>query len=423
MTNNTAQHSTPTCGAISLHMSWLLFAGILLVSFQCQATVVEWSDCEYTVAFPVETQSKQVQVGSISFLRYESVYSVNVPYLRAECARLEKVDTRSALLQYANSFNVSISEITVEQSELGTVGMLYGTKVIAGADLPVAVLIKTYTGTHSTLMLMVVEAKETYPSSVTLRFINSPKRSAKEANGVRDAKSTKEEYQQKLIVKEVQTKLKAINYDPGPIDGILGRKTLDAITRFQIDHSLPREEAITEQFLLTLNTAATDSPKAPDYSKYFRSSEKWNWLQVSEGQLSLLKDQDYPCQVKAYGWNELGSERRRTADSPWYSFGGRWVHWGWKFVVYNSSKEPLIVSFVIELKSDKEFVLSEDRKGISKYQFISELNAGTHPQEDVVWIYQNETEVFQGSSWFNAAKTTGEGDPRYLSFRILCERR
>jgi hypothetical protein len=39
-------------------------------------------------------------------------------------------------------------------------------------------------------------------------------------------------------ISDVQRRLLDLGYHPGPVDGIMGRNTIDAVRRFQIDHSL-----------------------------------------------------------------------------------------------------------------------------------------------------------------------------------------
>ena len=39
----------------------------------------------------------------------------------------------------------------------------------------------------------------------------------------------------------MQSDLKALGYDPGPLDGVLGRKARAALRRYQKDHHLPAD--------------------------------------------------------------------------------------------------------------------------------------------------------------------------------------
>lgn len=41
------------------------------------------------------------------------------------------------------------------------------------------------------------------------------------------------------LVYDVQTSLSRLGYDPGPLDGVYGRRTADAIAAYEYDHGLP----------------------------------------------------------------------------------------------------------------------------------------------------------------------------------------
>ena len=64
---------------------------------------------------------------------------------------------------------------------------------------------------------------------------------------------------------EIQAKLKGTGFDPGPIDGLMGRQTLDAIRRFQQQHQLMIDSIAgpkTIKALFGLTTAEAEK-KAP----------------------------------------------------------------------------------------------------------------------------------------------------------------
>jgi membrane-bound lytic murein transglycosylase B len=50
----------------------------------------------------------------------------------------------------------------------------------------------------------------------------------------------------------MQTDLKALGYDPGPIDGVMGRKARAALRRYQKDHHIPADGYPTHDMLTTL---------------------------------------------------------------------------------------------------------------------------------------------------------------------------
>ena len=78
------------------------------------------------------------------------------------------------------------------------------------------------------------------------------------------------------LVSRVQGRLAELGYEPGPIDGLIGRKTRGAVRRFQEDAGLPANGRITETVLARLEgrpdsvgetepSARVDSGPAPSY--------------------------------------------------------------------------------------------------------------------------------------------------------------
>lgn len=74
----------------------------------------------------------------------------------------------------------------------------------------------------------------------------------------------------------VQKQLKSLGYDPGPLDGILGQKTRQAVIKFQTDHGLNPSGRIDEDTQRALNRTWTMLPK-------FRTvwSEMPDWFAIS----------------------------------------------------------------------------------------------------------------------------------------------
>jgi hypothetical protein len=68
------------------------------------------------------------------------------------------------------------------------------------------------------------------------------------------------------VTRAVQERLAALGYDPGPLDGIAGPKTRDAISSFQAALGLPPDGAISSALLARLNAslepATQDEPSA-----------------------------------------------------------------------------------------------------------------------------------------------------------------
>ncbi len=70
---------------------------------------------------------------------------------------------------------------------------------------------------------------------------------------------TDEEFLGKSAVLEgVQTKLAALGYDPGPVDGVMGRRTRAAIQAFQADAGLRVDGEISDELIAALNEAAAN---------------------------------------------------------------------------------------------------------------------------------------------------------------------
>lgn len=71
-------------------------------------------------------------------------------------------------------------------------------------------------------------------------------------------------------VREAQTLLAELNYRPGPIDGILGPRTLSAVLRFQIDHGLQPtrtlDDATFEKLRALRSGSETPSAQGTDHA-------------------------------------------------------------------------------------------------------------------------------------------------------------
>lgn len=57
------------------------------------------------------------------------------------------------------------------------------------------------------------------------------------------------------LVKEIQKKLLSLGYSPGPADGYVGQKTLNAIRQFQKENKLPIDPKMNEKLLASLDHA------------------------------------------------------------------------------------------------------------------------------------------------------------------------
>lgn len=66
------------------------------------------------------------------------------------------------------------------------------------------------------------------------------------------------------MVREAQTRLTLLGFEPGPADGIAGRRTLKALARFYHEHGLPARTRFDETTLLDLERALTGDAEHAD---------------------------------------------------------------------------------------------------------------------------------------------------------------
>jgi S1-C subfamily serine protease len=59
----------------------------------------------------------------------------------------------------------------------------------------------------------------------------------------------------------VQAKLAALGYDPGPVDGVMGRRTRAAIRAFEADVGLPVDGQTSDQLIAALSDAVANGPR------------------------------------------------------------------------------------------------------------------------------------------------------------------
>lgn len=65
-------------------------------------------------------------------------------------------------------------------------------------------------------------------------------------------------------VREIQTTLRQLGHDPGPVDGIIGRQTRNAVRAYQASTGLPVDGMVTRDLITVLRTTkAGATPKEP----------------------------------------------------------------------------------------------------------------------------------------------------------------
>ena len=110
-------------------------------------------------------------------------------------------------------------------------------------------------------------------------------------------------YSDKETVKRVQAQLTVIGYDCGTPDGLLGRKTSDAITKFQQDHGLNPLGKITAQTMMVLDQESPYEEVAVEMGPFIadtkdfvaryneaaallKEAEDFSFSQISEGNIT-----------------------------------------------------------------------------------------------------------------------------------------
>jgi TPR repeat protein len=74
--------------------------------------------------------------------------------------------------------------------------------------------------------------------------------------------SDEEFFGKSAALKGVQTNLAALGYDPGPADGVMGRRTRAAIRAFQADVGLPVDGQVSDQLIAALSDAGANGRSA-----------------------------------------------------------------------------------------------------------------------------------------------------------------
>jgi len=107
-------------------------------------------------------------------------------------------------------------------------------------------------------------------------------------------------------IRDVQVLLAELGYDPGPVDGFMGRMTGAAIQQYQEDKGLKTTGAFSEELRDKLFLEARGEP-APTGHLYIRQSFK----QVLDAPVSL-KNPDEPLGTHVYFASSFGATDART---------------------------------------------------------------------------------------------------------------
>ena len=110
---------------------------------------------------------------------------------------------------------------------------------------------------------------------------------------LKEQKEKKPELTRKEMIALIQTRLKEVGCNPGPADGIWGRRTQAAAVAFAKKAGLPtsQEELITEIFIEKLSEAPANycpKPKSPSHKFYARYDYKCSYSSAVLGSLRVI---------------------------------------------------------------------------------------------------------------------------------------
>jgi uncharacterized protein (TIGR02594 family) len=110
---------------------------------------------------------------------------------------------------------------------------------------------------------------------------------------------------------DIQRRLLALGYDPGPTDGVLGRRTIRAIRAFQLDAGLEKDGVAGPKTVAAMNEHGGISPAHPALSKEITPP----WIENVERVIGLQEKRDNK-QLRDY----LDSDGETVGDPariPW----------------------------------------------------------------------------------------------------------
>jgi hypothetical protein len=80
--------------------------------------------------------------------------------------------------------------------------------------------------------------------AIQMRWLDAPGVTANSANAASDGRFVAGEPMTAAAVRQLQSKLQVLGFDPGVIDGIRGGRTLDALNHYRETKNLPRVSQI-----------------------------------------------------------------------------------------------------------------------------------------------------------------------------------
>jgi uncharacterized protein (TIGR02594 family) len=115
-----------------------------------------------------------------------------------------------------------------------------------------------------------------------------------------------------MTVKEIQQVLQAAGFDPGPADGIRGRKTIMAIKEFQKAHGLAVDGVVD------VKTAEKLFPSRPAENEHFSIPSAMPWLQEAFQLIGTREKRGAGSNEAILGWaHDLEITSYDEDDIPW----------------------------------------------------------------------------------------------------------
>jgi len=136
-------------------------------------------------------------------------------------------------------------------------------EVVAVAPIPTPSPVSRPAPTSTAVSMPASEPTVRAPSVVTPAVTQTALAPAVEVEKVRPEPSLDEAPLQRADIKEIQTKLRAFGFNPGPLDGVAGRATQAAIMHYQQNRELPQTGTIDRQLLEQLRQDPAPEVVAP----------------------------------------------------------------------------------------------------------------------------------------------------------------
>ena len=109
-----------------------------------------------------------------------------------------------------------------------------------------------------------------------------------------------------MSIRDIQTRLKQLGYDPGPIDGINGPRTKAAVRKFQSDQGLTVDGIVGPN-----TTAAFEGAEAGT------TTEQGDDEKDADSSVRQAIEENYPTMAWALDHDELGPLLEQAGEEEW----------------------------------------------------------------------------------------------------------